>query len=94
MFFKVRSERKKPLTSNYLLLKVLESRTEDDILGVTSDGAFVLTPEEGPVVEVLEVVGLAEQKPWGDITGDGREVCTVVAVEHLLRTGGTHGSYE
>ena len=94
MFFKVRSERKKPLTSYYLLLKVLESRTEDDILGVTSDGAFVLSPEEGPVVEVLEVVGLAEQQTGSHITWDEGEVGTVVAIEHLLRTGGTHSSYE
>ena len=78
----------------FCLLDVLESGTEDDVLGVTGNGAFILSPEERPVVEVLEVIRLTEQKTWGDITGDGREVCTVVAVEHLLRTGSTHGSYK
>ena len=65
-----------------VLLDVLESGTEDDVLGVTGNGAF------RPVVEVLEVIRLAEKQTRSDITGDGREVCTVVAVEHLLRTGG------
>ena len=77
-----------------VLLDVLESGTEDDVLGVTGDGAFILSPEEWPVVEVLEVIRLAEKQTRSDITGDGREVCTVVAVEHLLRTGGTHSCYE
>ena len=39
---------------------ILESRAEDDVLSIASNGAFVLSPEEWPVVEILEVVGLAE----------------------------------
>ena len=68
------------------LLEVLEGGTEDDVLGVAGDSTLVLSPEEGPVVEVLEVVGLAEQQTRCHITGDGREVGAVVAVEHLFRT--------
>ena len=77
-----------------VLLDVLESGTEDDVLGVTGDGAFILSPEERPVVEVLEVIRLAEKQTRRHVTGNGREVCTVVTVEHLLRTGSTHGSYK
>ena len=82
------------MDASVLLLEVLEGGTEDDVLGVTSDGAFVLPPEERPVVEVLKVIWLTEQKTWGYITRDSREVCAVIAVEHLLRTSGTHCCYE
>ena len=63
----------------------LESGAEDDVLSVAGDGAFVLSPEERPVVEVLEVVRLAEQQSWCHITRDEREVGAVVAIEHLFR---------
>ena len=77
-----------------VLLDALESGTEDDVLGVTGNGAFILSPEERPVVEVLEVVWLTEEQSRCYVTWDGREVGAVVTVEHLLRTGSTHGSYK
>ena len=48
----------------------LESGAEDDVLGVAGNGAFVLSPQERPVVEVLEVVRLAEQQSWCYIARD------------------------
>ena len=48
----------------------LEGGAEDDVLGVAGYGAFVLPPKEGPVVEVLEVIGLTEQQSWCYIARD------------------------
>ena len=75
-------------------MQVLKRGSENDVLGVAGDGAFVLSPEEGPVVEVLEVVWLTEQQAWCHVSWDKREVGTVVTIEHLLRTGCAYNSYK
>ena len=49
---------------------VLEERAEDDVLGVAGYGAFVLTPKEGPVVVVLEVIGTAEEEAGRHVSWD------------------------
>ena len=73
---------------------VLEGGTEDDILGVASDGSFVLSPEEGPVVVVLKVVWAAEEKSGCHIAGDEGEVCTIVTIEHLFGASCTDHCHE
>ena len=40
------------------------------------------------------MIGFAEQQSWRHISRDKREVGTVVAIEHLLGTGGTHHSHK
>ena len=63
---------------------VLEGRTEDDILRIARYRTLVLSPEERPVVEVLEVVGLTEQQSRSHISGNEREVGSVVSIKHLF----------
>ena len=41
--------------------QVLESMAENHVACVVGDGAFVLPPEEWPIVVILEMVGLPEQ---------------------------------
>ena len=67
--------------------EVFERRSEDEIACIASDGSFVLSPEERPVVIVLEMVRMPEEDSWGYIAWYEREICPVVAVENLLRTG-------
>ena len=69
----------------FFLRHRLEGFAEDQITAVARDRTFVLAPQERPVVEVLEVVGPAEQHAGRDVAGDEREVRAVVAVEDFLR---------
>ena len=78
----------------HLLGQLLEGRAEDDVLRVSRNGTLVLSPEEWPVVEVLKVVGLAEEYARSHVAGYGREVGTVVAIEHLLGASGSYRGYE
>ena len=71
-----------------------QCRTEDNVLCVSCNGTFVLSPQERPVVIVLEVVGASEQQAWSDVTRNEGEVGTVVAIEYLLGTGCSHYRYE
>ena len=68
----------------FRLLSVNQDLREDQVGGVAGYGAFVLCPEEGPVVKVLEVVGPVKQDAGSHVAWDGREVCPVVTVEHIL----------
>ena len=43
---------------------------EDQVACIAGNGSFVLSPEEGPVVEVLEVVGPVKEKAWSHIAGN------------------------
>ena len=50
--------------------KILECRTHDEVAGVTADGSFILSPEERPVVIVLEVIRMSEENARSDVTRD------------------------
>ena len=76
------------------LHSVLERQAENHVLRISGNGAFVLPPQERPVVEVLEMVGLAEEQTWGHIARYEREVGAVVAIEYGLRTSGTYSSHQ
>ena len=70
-------------TLNYLLFQhLLERQSEYQVSRIACNRAFVLTPEEWPVVEVLKVVGLAEEDAGRHIAGDEGEVGAVVAVKY------------
>ena len=48
---------------------LLEGFTKDVVAGVAGYGAFILAPQERPVIKVLKVVGLAEQQAGSHVTG-------------------------
>ena len=77
-----------------LALNVSEGLSEYQIRSVTGDCPFILSPQEGPVVVILEVVRLTEQESWSDIARDKREVRSVVSVEHLFGMGRSDRSHE
>ena len=87
-----------PFISASLLFRtihyILEGRAKDDILRIATYRTLVLSPEERPVVIVLEVIWLAEEQAWSHITRDEREVGSVVPIEHSLRAGSTHSRHE
>ena len=66
------------------LLYILKGFAKDDILRVATNGTLVLSPQEGPVIVVLKMVGLTEQQTGSHIAWYEREVGTVVAIEHCL----------
>ena len=55
-------------TSFFTIHDVFQGRTKDDVLSVAGYGALILSPEERPVVEILEMVGLAEEKSRSHIS--------------------------
>ena len=75
-----------PLTYSLSPGKMLKDRTENNILGITGYRTFILSPKERPVIKILKVVGLTEQQSGRHITGDEREVRTIVAIENHLGT--------
>ena len=77
-----------------ILDHILKGGSEDQVRGISANGALVLSPQEGPVVVVLKVVGLSEQYAGCHIAGDKREVGPVVSVKYLFGTGGSHGGYQ
>ena len=67
---------------------------EVEVACVVGNGTFVLTPEEWPIVVVLEVVWLTEENARSYVARNEREVSTVVAVEDVLRTSSANGCHE
>lgn len=55
-----------------------------EVHGILTDGTFVLSPEERPVVLVLNIVGLQEQHSGHHASGNKREVAAVIAVGHIF----------
>ena len=50
-------------------IHLFEGFTKDIVAGVAGYGAFILAPQERPVIKVLKVVGLAEQQAGSHVTG-------------------------
>ena len=68
-----------------LLFHLAEYIAKEEVGGVLCDGAFVLSPEEGPIVFVFDVVGLEKKQAGNYTTSNEGEVGTVVPVCHILR---------
>ena len=69
----------------FLFFHLAEYIAKEKVGGVLCDGAFVLSPEEGPIVFVFDVVGLEKKQTGNYSTSNEGEVSTVVSVCHILR---------
>ena len=70
---------------SFLLFHLAEYIAKEKVGGVLCDGAFVLSPEEGPIVFVFDIVGLEKKQAGNYSTSNEGEVGTVVSVCHILR---------
>ena len=69
----------------FLFFHLAEYVAKEKVGSVLCDGAFVLSPEEGPIVFVFDVVGLEKKQAGNYSTSNEGEVGSVVSVCHILR---------